>query len=272
MVQGDYANQTGQHVMSTNVGTGFLVGEDGYLITANHVINLPQQISTNGVLYLATGQPSTLAGFSIDFASTENFKFQGNFTKARFSVVDRDVLHDLVLLKLGRNPFKGEIPTGININNQRPQLSVMAVTLSSARLEDGLPIGVSGYPLGEPVLVSNFGFLASSTAFQTLVIPTPGLPPWMPPRTETADVYLADLRVNHGDSGAPVYGIDSGEVIGVCVGALLAQVEENHGDSGWAGASLDGKQLGYNSGVSQVVPSRYVLELLRKNGVSPLHK
>lgn len=74
------------------------------------------------------------------------------------------------------------------------------------------------------------------------------------------DLYLADLRVNHGNSGGPVYSARSGAVIGVCVAFELADIESRN-------LPEAGSLLKYNAGISVIVPALYVSNLLKKNGL-----
>jgi hypothetical protein len=74
---------------------------------------------------------------------------------------------------------------------------------------------------------------------------------------------LADLRVNHGNSGGPIYSIATGAVIGVCEGFEGADVETGKLPS----IKIDDEPLVYNSGVSIFIPARYVTALLDKNKI-----
>jgi S1-C subfamily serine protease len=72
-------------------------------------------------------------------------------------------------------------------------------------------------------------------------------------RPDIADSYLADVRVNPGNSGGPVYSVDRAQVIGVAVPREV--IPPDH------------RPLVYNSGLTNVIPVQYVVELLKKNNV-----
>ena len=99
--------------------------------------------------------------------------------------------------------------------------------LQTAPSHEGDMISVSGFPLSIPVLVTTTGFIASS---------------FYKDKRERA-VYLADLSVNQGNSGAPAYNDTDGSVIG-CVTDSIATAE------------------GANSGLVDIVPVQRILDLL----------
>jgi len=169
----------------------------------------------------------------------------------------------LALLKLKRNPFKGEVRSGFVIGGKEVPLLFGTATLNPNRPEDGAAVGISGYPLGQPVLVTNAGWMATSWAFEITEAPIPGAPQWFR-IPDIADAYLADIEVNPGNSGAPVYLIEDVTVIGVCVGSKPAPVRDQLNND----VIINGRRLFYSSGLTTVVPVRYVIELLRKHNLS----
>lgn len=246
--------QVGRPFVIFSLGTGFLVNPDGYAITARHVIQGGREI----LKQMQAGQKRILVGLAQP--NTENMR--GNFNLVDFDLVDEDDQHDLALLKLKQNPFKGEVRSGIVIGGQEVPLLFGIPTLSLSRPKDGEAIGISGYPLGEPVLVTNAGWMATSWSFEIADVPVPGAPEWFR-RPEIADAYLADVEVNRGNSGGPVYLIETAAVVGVAVGSRPAPVRDRQGNN----VSIKGRELVYSSGLTIVVPTRYVTDLLRKHNL-----
>lgn len=115
------------------------------------------------------------------------------------------------------------------------------------------------------MLVTTSGNLASSWSSEVQEIQVPGAPAGfrMP---DVADSYLADVRVNGGNSGGPVYSVESARVIGVCVSFDTAPVQYGNGNQ--EPATIGGRPLSYNSGLSNVVPIRYLIELLKKHNLT----
>ena len=247
----DLRKTTGSSFLRIPLGSGFFVSEGGYVITANHVLDSGRQ----QIQQVQAGQKRLLVGLA--HPNTENMR--GNFTMVEFDVIDNDTRHDLALFKLKKNPFRGEVRSGITIDGQGVNLAVKSAGLNSRRPSDGTHIGISGYPLQEPVLVTNGGWIASSWSFNISDVPIPAAPadlltPYM------MDTYLADVTANPGNSGGPVFSVEDGSILGVCVALKLAPVINQ--------AETATDQLSYGSGLTIVVPTLYVEEMLAGTNVT----
>lgn len=159
-------------------------------------------------------------------------------------LVEEDDRHDLALLRLNANPFSSGRQSGIHRTPDggmgvNALYGLAGLTLEQPR--DGEDIAVSGYPLASPTLITTSGIIASAWAIETMQVIPEGAPSdfSMP---DIADNYIADVAVNPGNSGGPVYLRDLGHVIGVCVAFRIAEA-----DGG-------GVLLKYNSGLTIVVP------------------
>lgn len=225
------------------LGTGFVIGLEGYIITATHVIE-------EGFKALESVKSETKK-LSIGFAYSNTQKMRGNFTLMDFDLIETDKIHDIALLKLKSK----EIPP---MFGNVPPLKLVPVILNPDRPEDGVTIGISGYPVNQSVLVTNGGFMATSWAFDLQELRLPGTPEFYR-KMDIADSYLADINVNPGNSGGPVYLASDGSVIGVCVAYLRTKVRDDKDNN---------VNYYYNSGLAVVVPSRYVCDLLKRHIVS----
>ena len=212
------------------LGTGFFVSEQGYVVTALHVVTPAPGTRKRGLL----------AGLAFENTPT----IRANFNMVRLSLVAQDPEHDLALLKTAENPFHADA-----VGNLRLQVGV--AWLSAARPRDGTSIAVSGYPLSEEVLITTAGTVASGWGMHLDMGPRKDSPEHL----VLADAYIANVVVNHGNSGGPVFEIASGAVVGMCEGFWNAPV---HGGD---------VPLSYNSGLGLIVPAPYVLNLLKKNGI-----
>ncbi len=220
------------------LGTGFVISLEGHVVTANHVVE-------EGSKILESIQ-SEIKMLSIGFAYPNTQQMRGNFTLMNFDLIETDKIHDIALLKLKSK----EIPP---MFGNAPSLKLEPVVLNLDRPEDGVAIGISGYPLNQSVLVTNGGFMATSWAFELQELKSPGTPEFYR-KLDIADSYLADINVNPGNSGGPVYLASDGSVIGVCVAYLPTTVRDDKGGV---------TNYYYNTGLAVVVPSRYVSDLLK---------
>ncbi len=220
------------------LGTGFVISLEGYVVTANHAVE-------EGFKILESIQ-SEIKTLSIGFAYPNTQQMRGNFTLMDFDLIETDKIHDIALLKL---KSKEILPMFGNV----PSLKLEPVILNLDRPEDGVAIGISGYPLNQSVLVTNGGFMATSWAFELQELKLPGTPEFYR-KLDIADSYLADINVNPGNSGGPVYLASDGSVIGVCVAYLPTTVRDDKGGV---------TDYYYNTGLAVVVPSRYVSDLLK---------
>ena len=247
--EGNYRERWGKSFLAEPIGTGFLVNEDGIVVTANHVL-------LQGRRAIAALPDARL---QIGFPQPNSDNMRGNFTTVGYDVLLQDDLHDVAVVKVQQNPFQGEVRSGIRIGDTDLPMSFSTVRLDPARPVDGTPIAVSGYPLSSSVLVSTSGHVASSWGFEIKEVEVPNARTGftMP---EVSDAYIGDVEVNGGNSGGPVYRVKDGAVIGVCVAVRTAPVINS------AGESI--QNVVFTTGLSIIVPVRYVVEGLEKVGAS----
>src|SRR6266404_7908761 len=229
------------------LGTGLLVDKGNYVVTAAHVVGAIEKvpdnpaISVNGKSYALGPKQCDVAKFSPDSEGSRS-----NASIYRFTTVEVDVSHDLTLLKMAVAPS--------DIGSSHLQFC-------SRRPHDGEAIAVSGYPLSSKVLVTTSGAIASSwSVAEQLVL----VPPGFGAHSGAKDIYLADVHVNGGNSGGPVYLKSSAAVIGVVVSFENAPVMLTDQTP----ATLATKEMIYNSGLAQIVPISYVDALLTKHQIS----
>ena len=86
-------------------------------------------------------------------------------------------------------------------------------------------------------------------------------------RTKLIYGLYVDARVNHGNSGGPVYIASTGKVIGIASAFKSAPIEVK--DKKGENVYIRDFSFWQNSGLTYVVPSRSVIELLKKNKISP---
>jgi S1-C subfamily serine protease len=233
------------------MGTGFLVTEDGYVITAKHVMDAlkkhPNLNDKRGPLEFGPASPTVRIQMPLDNEIGVNRAvmppepiYRGYFSGFRFEEIDEDPIHDLALLKLNPNPFTIDVDLKTPNGDVQKIVQVKPARLSLGRPDEGEPVAVSGYPLRSPVMVTTSGAIASSWEVDQKTF-----------SSHVSDSYLADMHVNHGNSGGPVFSIVDGSVIGVCVSIVPDSLGSGY----------------YNSGLSSIIPAKYVIELLKKHNL-----
>lgn len=247
------------------LGTGFFVDEKAHIVTAKHVINSGRKLASQHSFpadFAAGLAAPNLENAS--FGSVQGLTLMRGFTIIGCDVVAEDAVNDLALLRLRANPFAGELPVLI----QAADTSITSLHGISApdldRPLDGAAVAASGYPLQNDVLITNCGRIAS--AWSTDRDAAALLRAQDPHSRETTDRYLADLEVNGGNSGGPVYSVDTAHVIGVCVATQNANVM--FGDQQGGPVFANGRPLTYSSGLTIVVPAKYVSALLTSKALA----
>jgi S1-C subfamily serine protease len=255
------------HSGVTSTGTGFFINKDGVVITARHVVN-------------GTGSDAVdRITIDIPYSNTHDNQgtvFQGNFGNMPAQLIATDELHDIAILKPNANPLAPgfKAPAIIMHGVQTPLLPRAPGVLDERRLKDGEPIFISGYPLDQTVMVTTSGAIASSNSFNSRELGVQGQP-------GVRDIYWADIRANHGNSGGPVFSADSTKIIGMQVAMELATAEYSGGGTAY-GLADDGKgkiltddnhnpimkPIKYNSGLTEIIPADAIGDLLRKNHVA----
>jgi len=233
-------------------GTAFLVSKEGFALTAAHVVACP------GV---ALASQRVKVGLPLVYSLTDQTQKRGNFTFIDADVIERDDVHDVALLKLSSNPFAEEIQSGYTWEGKPLRLMPLGVALLSTRtLREGEPVAASGFPFISPVLLTNAGIIASTRSAHYFDTAGEGVHVRV-----TSDFYFADMTVNHGNSGGPVYDA-SGEVIGIVSAFRVAEVEKVvHG--AWQQTRTVEDAYGYNSRFAVVVPIAHAKALMTKHAI-----
>ena len=201
-------------------GTGFVVGNGHYVITNDHVVPNKIKHEKNEALAVFVGE--------------------GNRPEPReVEVVMRDKVHDLALLRV-----KGS--------------SLKAVTLGDSRtVREGERYAFTGFPMGMMLGQYPVTHVGIVSGMPPIVTPSPSS------RQLTAEqikrnrnpfrVFQLDAIAYPGNSGSPVYHMDTGVIIGVVNSVFVKKSKE--------------AAISSPSGITYAIPSEYIEKLLKKAGL-----
>ena len=200
-------------------GTGFAVGDGNFAITNVHV--LPE--------------PDTVAGESARELSVQVREGSKEWSGRAVRVVAMDRPHDLALLR-----FEG------------PPIPAL-VLAPKERAREGAEIALMGFPLGGALgfsTVTHRGILAAITA---IVLPAPSASRLNERavrqlREGSFDIYQLDATAYPGNSGGPLFDLDSGEVLGVINMVLVKGSKET--------------AVGQPTGITYAIPAYFAARLL----------
>ncbi len=167
-------------------GNAFFINEDGYLITAAHVV---KSFRNGGRAYILVGTPG------------------GSHRLQEADLVAEDWEHDVAVLRATPNPFAGQHSVAfLPLNAERPSLGkdVTALSLSPANANDS-------HTSEEPVEESSQGQVMDYQFTQDEDVG----------EGAESELLLFNRKVVPGQSGSPLLSADSQEVVGIVVGQWL---------------------------------------------------
>ena len=198
-------------------GSGFVVGDGKLLVTNAHVIEAGGEVGINGSLVVHSNEGG------------------GQGTIRHAEVVELDRSHDLALLRFEGTPLP-------------------ALELGKAgSVREGQSVAFMGFPLGGVLgfaPVTHRGMVSSIT---TVALPSPTARQLDERaitriREGTFDLLQLDATAYPGNSGGPLFDVESGKVLGVVNMVILKDTRES--------------ALTHPSGISYAIPVDFVLRLL----------
>jgi len=196
-------------------GTGFVVGNGKQVVTSYHVIVKPLDDKKHEKLAVFSGKGK-----------------KATIRMAKIVATDPD--HDLALLEL-----TGTALPSLKLGNNK-------------LLREGEDVAFTGFPIGLVLGLNQVTHRGIISAVTPMVIPA------LSSKTLTAEqikrvrqpfnIYQLDATAYPGNSGSPVYGVESGIVIGVINSVFVKKTKES--------------MLKDPSDISYAIPVKYVKELL----------
>ena len=200
-------------------GTGFAVGDGLSIITNAHVV--PMTLDT-----------AKMEELGVVVGSGQDFRFR----PARLVALDR--AHDLAHLRL----------------TDGPPLPALVLGDSRAAVE-GQALALTGFPLGMVLGLNPVTHRATLAAITPIVMPSISsrrldARAITQLQRDPLKIFQLDGTAYPGNSGSPVYDVESGTVLGVINMVLVKGLKET--------------AITSPSGISYAIPARYVQELLQQ--------
>jgi len=213
-------------------GNGFFINNDGYLVTAAHVLS-----------QLHGGQPYLL--LRVRSAAPR-------FVAAQVVAIDSD--HDVAILRATPNPFAGNFSVSfLNIDHADPATGerVLAAALRPFKPRDSYTL--------EPALEERSAGEVLNFQFSKL-----------DPGAVDTEIFLFAHKIQPGQSGAPVLSLDSHEVVGFVEGQWLRAKVNGLAPAPKepaVGPSLPPTTANVTAAPGAVIPIHYAIALLQANNV-----
>jgi V8-like Glu-specific endopeptidase len=177
----------------TSIGTGFILNNEGYVITSSDIIYTGEQYvldDVSGKMAAVIPAPAIAAGNQYSgFASTNDF-----------GVVAIDDEHNLALLKVEFasviSPGSGNRISSVHYHNHVNGTLEVGTADFTGSASEGSTIAVTGFSSDEFFTETVFGKITSKKA---------------------SGVYATNIASDPGLSGSPVYSADTGKIIGICI-------------------------------------------------------
>lgn len=226
----------------TLVGTGFLVNNDGYVITAKHLIDIGEQyMQQTQAEVMKLGivippPPNVINNQSVSQIPTNDF-----------DIVARDDEHNLALLKVKMStsisPLNGKTLHEVHYSNDTYGSLLVGDADFANKTSQNLSIAITGYSSNQFVSETKTGNVISEEIRSIMNLKLSVATSYV--TYNIIDYYRTDIISTPDLSGSPVYSIKNGKIMGVCVNLV-----QNESDS---------------SGATAIIPSRYILDILGSN-------
>lgn len=226
-----YWGEDGRDPSAFNVdGTGFLVGREGYFVTAGHVL---RRYKAN------TGQMTVVLR-----------QREGGGNGHWFEVVESDTEHDLALCKMLAYKPGNEKHGGARLPGTYTPIVSLPVTTTEPRV--GELLAMIGFPLGsfQTPIVQMGNIAATNARLPSITF-----------ASLRGELLIVSAAGNHGNSGCPLISLESGAVLGMVVQYVPAPLF-----SVMEGGTQ--REVPQQSGLMVAVPAKWIIDLLARHGIA----
>jgi len=196
-------------------GTGFVVGDGRHIVTNAHVVAVALDVDNHQTLAIFSGRgDSAIAHVA--------------------QVVRRDDAHDLALLEI-----RGSTLPALQLGD-------------SSSVREGQEIAFIGFPMGMVLglyPVTHTGIVSAITPYAQPSVDSSDLNNLKIQRARSGfDAFQLDATAYPGNSGSPVFELNTGRVVGVINSVMVKETRET--------------MLSSPSGITYAVPAKYIKPLL----------
>ena len=234
----------------TLIGTGIILNNDGYVVTAGHLIDIGEQymqqseaeIKKLGIIIPAPSiAPGVFLAPSGVFGGSEPPQLTNDFV-----IIARDTTHDLALLQIKMSsiivPEHGSEDEVYYTQDVAGTLNVGTVHFTTG-ISKNSSVAITGYASEQTIPETKTGKVISKEipiiSNEKIDVITGNV------SYNFTGYYQTDITANSIFSGSPVYSLGDEKVIGIAISS-------SQSESG-------------NSGTVDIIPSKYILDLLKKH-------
>lgn len=205
-------------------GTGFVVSDQNlganFLVTNAHVLYGAAEDSSGSELVVQVRDA------------------KGGLQPRQAQVLEVDRLHDLALLR-----FSGEPVVGIRLKD-------------SEAVREGQSLALMGFPIGGALGFSPVTHRAVVSSITPIVLPAPTGQQLTEKsirslRDGSFDIFQLDGTAYPGNSGGPLFDVDTGEVVGIINMVFIKGTKES--------------AISQPSGITYAIPANFVKQLLQRH-------
>ncbi|MCJ7687769.1 MAG: serine protease [Clostridiaceae bacterium] len=218
------------------IGTGFVVGEEGIILTCGHIVDAIVERADFDSLNEFNKNTSEIVE-----KLKKGQRVNSKFVEARgdcpayinFFIDDGKGVYICPCNIIRANKIVGIKNSCNRINSKIPDLGLLEVDVRDLKkvqicndykiIDAGTDVGTSGFPMGKDLLIGKEVIDNNRREYLQQASPTLKkgiISAILPMKCERPELFMTDIMVQGGQSGSPLFLVDTGEVIGVVIESI----------------------------------------------------